>query len=205
MDTEQQAGDNGIPGDAAAVHRAATALYHEKRYDEIVELCEKAEAAGTYNADVAAVHSVALMKLHRTPETIDLLRQMLVYYPDGARLHFNLGAAYQASYRRSEARTEFQVARRLDPTYVGQKINVLLMLRITIPVVLFVVFFVAIVFWPHTRWLLVGVMGALAGLSLFVLVMSIRARATKRILISAGIMAFWLILLGFAIVAPLHW
>lgn len=202
MEPEDQTGNSATPQDAASVHRTATALYHEKRFAEIVDLCEKAEAQGIYSADVAAVHSVALMKLHRTADTIDLLHQMLYYFPNDARLHFNLGAAYQASYKGSQARAEFQIARRLDPAYVGQKVNKFTMMRVTAAVVAFVVFFISFAFWPHTRWLAVGLIGALILLSLFVLVMAIRARATNRILINLGILAVWLLLLGLVIVAP---
>ena len=202
LETEDQAGNSGTPQDAASVHQAATGLYHDKRYAEIVDLCEKSEAQGIYNADVVAVHSVALMKLHRAADTVDLLHRMLYYFPSDARLHFNLGAAYQASYQRSAARAEFQIARRLDPAYVGQKVNKLTMLRVTVAVVAFVAFFISFVFWPHTRWLVVGLIGALIVLSLFVLVMAIRARATNRILINLGILAVWLLLLGLVIVAP---
>jgi len=202
LETEDQAGNSGTPQDAASVHQAATGLYHDKRYAEIVDLCEKSEAQGIYNADVVAVHSVALMKLHRTADTVDLLHRMLYYFPSDARLHFNLGAAYQASYQRSAARAEFQIARRLDPAYVGQKVNKLTMLRVTVAVVAFVAFFISFAFWPHTRWLVVGLIGALIVLSLFVLVMAIRARATNRILINLGILAVWLLLLGLIIFAP---
>jgi len=202
LEPEDQTGNSATPQDAASVHRTATALYHEKRFAEIVDLCEKAEAQGIYSADVAAVHSVALMKLHRTADTIDLLHQMLYYFPNDARLHFNLGAAYQASYKGSQARAEFQIARRLDPAYVGQKVNKFTMMRVTAAVVAFVVFFISFAFWPHTRWLAVGLIGALILLSLFVLVMAIRARATNRILINLGILAVWLLLLGLVIVAP---
>jgi tetratricopeptide (TPR) repeat protein len=202
VETEDRTGDIATPQDAATVHRAATALYHEKRFDEIVDLCRNAEAQGIYSADVAAVHSVALMKLHRTAETIDLLHQMLYYFPNDARLHFNLGAAYQASYKGSQARAEFQIARRLDPAYVGQKVNKFTMIRVTVAVVAFVAFFISFVFWPHTRWLAVGLIGALILVSAFVLVMAIRARATNRILINLGILAVWLLLLGLVIAAP---
>ena len=204
LETQDQTGNIGTAPDAASVHRAATQFYHEKRYAEIVDICEKAEAQGTYNADVAAVHSVALMKLHRTADATDFLQRMLYYFPSDARLHFNLGAAYQAAYKRSEARAEFQIARRLDPAYVGQKVNKLTMLRVTVAAVAFVVFFVAFVFWPHTRWLAIGLIGALILLTVFVLVMSIRARATNRILINAGILVLWLLLLGLVIVAPIN-
>jgi hypothetical protein len=60
------------------------------------------------------------------------------------------------------------------------------------------------VFWPHTRWLAIGLIGALILLTLFVLVMSIRARNTNRILINGGILVIWLLLLGLVIVAPIH-
>jgi tetratricopeptide (TPR) repeat protein len=193
LETQDQTGNTGTPPDAASVHRAATELYHQRRFAEIVDICERAEAQGMYNADVAAVHSVALMKLHRTADV-----------PSDARLHFNLGAAYQAAYKRGEAREEFQIARRLDPAYVGQKVNKLTMLRVSVAAVAFVLFFVAFVFWPHTRWLAIGLIGALILLTLFVLVMSIRARNTNRILINGGILVIWLLLLGLVIVAPIH-
>jgi len=204
LDTEDQAGNTGTPPDAASVYQAAGALYHEKRYAEIVDICEKAEAQGIYNADVAAVHSVALMKLRRTADATELLHRMLYYFPSDARLHFNLGAAYQAAFKRSDARAEFQIARRLDPAYVGQKVNKVTMLRVTVGFVAFVVFFVAFVFWPHTRWVAVGLIAALIVLSAVVLVMSIRARATNRILINSGVLAFWLLLMGLVLVAPTH-
>ena len=204
VETEDRDGVEGIPGDPASVYQAATAFYQQKRYAEIVDLCERAEAGGTYDGGVAAVHSVALMKLHRTDETVDFLHHMLQYFPNDARLHFNLGVAYQTLYKRREANAEFEIARRLDPQVVGQKVGRLTIIRFAVPVVAFAAFFTCLLFWPHTKWVLVGLISVLIALTAVVLVMAVRAGARNRILINAGMLALWLVLLGLVLFAPVN-
>jgi tetratricopeptide (TPR) repeat protein len=177
------------------IYETARDLYKQKRYEEIVSLCSQAEAAGNYSADVAAIHSVALMKLGRAEETIEFLHRMLYYFPYDARLHFNLGTAYQTTFRGGEARHEYQLARQLDPENVGRKVDRRTNLRIVIVVTSFALFFAAIAFWPHTKWLLVGLIGLMIALNVFVIVNAARTRSVQRLLLNAGMFVLWIILL----------
>jgi len=55
MDTQDIAGAPAPPG-TQQIYETASQLYKQKRYEEIVSLCEQAESVGNYSADVAAVH-----------------------------------------------------------------------------------------------------------------------------------------------------
>ena len=194
MDTQDIAGAPAPPG-AQQIYETASQLHKQKRYEEIVSLCEQAESVGNYSADVAAVHSVALMKLMRADETIAFLQRMLYYFPYDARLHFNLGTAYQATFHRQEASNEFRIAKRLDPARVGRKVDRLVGLRIGIAAVSFAVFFAAFFFWPHTRWLIVGMIALLMALTVVAMVNAIKLRSTNRMLIDAGVFVLWIVLM----------
>jgi tetratricopeptide (TPR) repeat protein len=184
-----------------AVYRQAEDLYKQKRYGEIAALCHEAESAGRYDASVAAAHSVALVKLGRTAEAIDLLHFMLNYFPEDARLHFNLGTAYSLGGRNREARFEFDIAKQLDPRVVGRKVDRLKIVRIVVPAVSFVVFFFSFVFWPHTRWLLAGLICVLISLTVFIMVKTAKVMSRRRWLMNAGMLLLWAILLLLVLLA----
>jgi 4-hydroxybenzoate polyprenyltransferase len=78
---------------------------------------------------------------------------------------------------------------------VGRKVDRRTNLRIVIVVTSFALFFAAIAFWPHTKWLLVGLIGLMIALNVFVIVSAARARSVQRLLLNAGMFVLWIILL----------
>lgn len=195
METQDVTGQAAPPGTPQQIYEMTGQLLKQKRFGEIVSLCEQAESVGNYSADVAAVHSVGLMKLGKANEAIEFLHRMLYYFPYDARLHFNLGTAYQSTFRGAEARHEYQLAKQLDPDTVGRKVDKRTNLRIAIVIASFALFFAAIIFLPHTKWLLVGLDGAVIAINAFVLVAAARAKSTERMLINAGMLILWTIVL----------
>jgi tetratricopeptide (TPR) repeat protein len=173
--------ETGIPFDPGTTYAAAKELFGQKRFAEVVALCERAESSGRYDANVVAVHSASLLKLSRTSDVIALLESMLYYFPNDARLHMNLGTAYTAVFRSSEGKYEYEVAKKLDPVIVGQKVTRLLILRISIATSAFLAFFLSMVFWPHTRWLLVALIGLMIALSWFVLYGAVKRKGKERL------------------------
>lgn len=199
----------GIPPEVAAEREAlyarAREMFGRKEYAQIVAMCEEAERVGKYDANIVAVHSASLLKLNRPNDVVALLEGMLYYFPNDARLHMNLGTAYAATFRRRESKDEYDLARRLDPLIVGQKVTRMSILRITLGAVSFAAFFAAIIFWPHTRWLLVGLVGAMICVSGFVVFGAIRGQTRQRLLAPILMLVFWVVLLFLAIFMPSRW
>ncbi|HEY5526531.1 MAG TPA: hypothetical protein VIK02_03020 [Candidatus Anoxymicrobiaceae bacterium] len=204
MDTVETTGLEQVPDDPRDVYEAAKALFAQKGYAEAVGFCEKAESAGVYSADVAAVHSASLMKLRRFDDAIMFLHGMLYYFPNDARLHLNLGTAYSATYHQKEASYEYSLARRLDPEVVGKKVNGLILLRVGATVLAFSVFFVSILFLPHTRWLVIGLLAFFLALNVLVLYKAVRAKAKDRILLFSIMLMGWIMLLIVFNVLPIR-
>lgn len=186
------------------MYQHAVGLFEEKKYRDVVSLCDEAERSGKYDANIVAVHSASLLKLNRPVEVVSLLESMLYYFPNDARLHMNLGTAYAASFRRQESKYEYELARKLDPAMVGQKVTRMTIIRILVATVAFVVFFVAIIFWPHTRWLLVGLNAAMVVVSAIVLVGAVKGRVRQRLLAPSLMLGFWILLLILSILIPVH-
>jgi tetratricopeptide (TPR) repeat protein len=190
-----------VPPDAAAVYEMVKGLYQQGRFDEIVSLCERAEAVGRYNADVAASHSVALVKLKRFDDAIAFLQMALGYFPQDARLHFNLGTALTTVGRRQEGSAEYAIAKRLDPEAVGKKVDKFNNRKVVALVASSVVFFTLLLFWPHTKWAVVGLLVVLIGLSVFVLIKTAGYATRNRVLMNVGVLALWVIFLVIALLA----
>lgn len=197
---DEQKEERPPEGSPAAVYAQAKALFEQKRFAEIVTLCEEAESRGAYNADVAAAHSVALIRLKRNDDAIGLLQHMLYYFPNDARLHFNLGSAYNAAMRRSEARTEYDIAKGLAPEIVRKGMRKMQWVRWSVFGASFVVFLLAFVFWPHTRWLVVGLAGALIILNVYIIIRFARLKQMERVYIYIGMLALWVLIMVLAIV-----
>lgn len=186
-------------GEPSELYLRTKALFQEQRYEEIVALCEAAEARGDYDADIAAVHSVTLLKLKRMNEAIAFLEIMLYYFPTDARLHTNLGAAYGIVGRRSEMNAEYAMVRSLDPEGLGGKLKRQQVIRYSIFAISLVVFLLSFMFWPHTRWVIVGLCCALIGLNLYLIVYLLRIKETRRVLPFCGILALWILILVLAL------
>jgi len=196
MEEDRGHNEQQLMSEAAGVSLQARELYGKRRYEEIIALCEAAEARGAYNPDVAAVHAVALIKLRKIPEAVRFLCQMLGYFPNDARLHFNLGTALDMSWKRREARGEYEIARRLDPALIKPKLNRLYAIRIGTGVVSFLVFFLSFIFWPHTRWLLVGLVAVLIPVTGYGLYRAVQSKVEgARVSLYALSLLFWIVLL----------
>ena len=191
-----------LPGEIDETYARAKALFAEKKFDEVITLCEAAEAAGKYNADIAAVHSATLLKLRKTEEAVDYLSWMLYYFPNDARLHLNLGTAHSMNFKRTEANSEYAIARQLDPALAGDKLKRVTYVRIGTIVVAFLVFFVSFLFWPHTRWLVVVLIGGMMTLNVFILYRLYKAHARDRMLIYGGMLVLWAMLLILVLLIP---
>ncbi len=204
METDGASEIDELPDDPESVHMAARDLVKARRHREAVALCERAEAAGVYNAGVAAAHSAALLKMRRTEDAIALLHGMLYYFPNEARLHLNLGTAYSAVYRRREAGYEYDLAKRLDPA-VGREVTRLMILRLSLFLIAFATFFATVALWPRTRWLLVGLDVVMLAMSVYLLIGAIRSSGFKRILAPVGMIVFWVVVLILALYPPSRW
>jgi tetratricopeptide (TPR) repeat protein len=192
-----------VPGTAEEVYAIARALYDQRRHNEVVVLCEQAEAAGTFSGEVFAVHSASLLRLRRAGEAIELLEPRLQDYPDNAKMHFNLGSAYNTTFQRSKAREEYAVARRLDPELIGKNLRRSTLIRVAFTASCAVLVTIALVFWPHTRWLLEAFFAVLIALTLLTVIMSFKA-SPRRALPLAGILLAWIAFLLLTILAPAH-
>lgn len=198
-----QGATDEIGGELARTYARLNELFAEKKYAEMVVMCEQAERAGRYDANIVAAHSASLLKLNRPVEVVSLLESMLYYFPNDARLHMNLGTAYGATFRRAEYKREYEIARQLDPAMVGQKVTRLAIIRIVLGAVSFAAFFAALIFWPHTRWLLVGLTGVMICVSVFILIAALRAQV-KKLIGPLLMLAFWVIVLFVAIFLPVR-
>ena len=66
--------------------------YRNGEFSEALSTCEKAEASGLESADLAVVHSNALLALKRYDEAGDFLKEKLADYPMEDRIHYNLAS-----------------------------------------------------------------------------------------------------------------
>ncbi|MHB8894653.1 MAG: hypothetical protein ACYC99_05670 [Candidatus Geothermincolia bacterium] len=205
MEPADTGASTATPDSPEAAYAAMKELFQKKRHAEIVALCERLESTGKYDANTVAVHSASLLRLNRSKDAIALLEGMLYYFPNDARLHMNLGTAYNATLRRREAKYEYDLARKLDPVVVGQKVTRIMILRIVIASVAFALFFVALIFWPHTRWMLVALSGLMLAVSLLVIYTAMKSKVKARMVTSILMIAFWIALLLLSIFAPAHW
>jgi tetratricopeptide (TPR) repeat protein len=204
MVDEEDSGSAQAAAGPDAVYETAKGLFHQKKYEEAAAVCATAEREGRYDSSVVAVHSASLLKLRRAQDAMTLLESMLYYFPDDARLHLNLGSAYTATFRRQDARREYELAKRLDPEVVGRKVRRMMVMRVGVGAVSFAAFFVCFIFWPDTRWVLVGLIGLMMALVVWGMVVSAKAGAKERIRLYLVMMAGWTMILVVVILLPSH-
>jgi tetratricopeptide (TPR) repeat protein len=192
-----------LPGTAEEVYAMAIALYDQKRFQEAVVLCEQAEAEGKQNAQIFAVHSASLIRTRRPQDAIDLLQPRMQDYPDEAKLHFNLGSAYNGTFNRSEAKKEIAIARSLDPYVIGKSVRKATAIRVGVTAGFACILVVGALFWPHTRWLLEVFFAVLIALTGLTVVMSFKA-SPRRSIPLAAILLVWVLMLLLVIFAPAH-
>jgi tetratricopeptide (TPR) repeat protein len=197
-------GSQQVPAGPGAVYETAKGLFHQKRYEEAATICATAEKEGRYDANVVAVHSASLLKLRRATDVITLLQGMLYYFPNDARLHLNLGSAYVATFRRKEASQEYDIARKLDPEVVGRKVRKIMIVRVAVGIVSFAAFFICFLFWPHTRWVIVGLVVAMMALVVWGMITASRAGAKDRIKLYVVMLAGWIMILVVVVLLPAH-
>lgn len=92
-------------------------LFKEGAFDEAVNLLEDATRADEWNYDAFVYLGAAYAQQGRNNLVIGALRRACEISPNSARIHYNLGQAYESAGVPREAWFEYKRALELDPNY----------------------------------------------------------------------------------------
>jgi protein O-GlcNAc transferase len=112
-----------MPHNADALHLRGVIAHQSKKYDEAVELINKAIAIAPSNAAYYFSIDLVWRALNRLDEVVASYQNLLARTPDNAVAYNNLANALKAQGRFDEAVTFYQQALALDPGYAVAQSN----------------------------------------------------------------------------------
>jgi tetratricopeptide (TPR) repeat protein len=132
-------------------------LYNRKDFKELLRYCLATEAGGTENPEIVIAHARALIKVRKTDDAITYITEKIESYPNEAKLHLCLRAAYMRRDRMRDARLELEKAVGLDPS-LASKVKRLNIFRYGLTVIFVTWLVLGIAFWPQFHYYLIPLM-----------------------------------------------